>query len=127
MTGSQHGGTHPQTLGPRQRSVMQLLWARPDDFVTVRQIAGALDDELAYTTVMTILNRLHAKGHVERRKKGRARAYRARGSHVEHAAQMMDAAYQRAADPQGALLHFVDGLTTEKQQALRRRLDSDGG
>jgi predicted transcriptional regulator len=102
---------------------MELLWAKPDDFHTVRDIAGALDDDLAYTTVMTVLSRLHRKEFVERRQQGRAWAYRPRLSQADHVAHTMTAAFNGAGDRHGALLKFVDQLTPGEQQALRDQLD----
>lgn len=102
------------------------MWERADEFLTVRQVAGTIDDDLAYTTVMTILSRLHAKGFVERRREGRAWAYRARVSQIEHAARTMAAAFHDADDRRGTLLKFVEQLTLDEQQALRDRLTGGG-
>lgn len=102
---------------------MELLWARAEDFQTVREIAGSLDDDLAYTTVMTVLSRLHRKGFVERRQQGRAWAYRPRVSQADHVARTMAAAFDDAGDRHGTLLKFVDQLSPDEQQALRDRLD----
>ena len=59
-------------LGPLERRVMTRLWeAGPQ---TVGEVQKALNDaaarQLAYTTVMTILVRLHEKGLVARTKEG---------------------------------------------------------
>lgn len=109
-------------LGARQAAVMALLWERPDEFVTVREVATVLDDDVAYTTVMTVLTRLHGKGFVERRRDGRAWAYRPAVSEREHTARAMTAAFHEAADRRGALLQFVEHLTAEEQEELRARL-----
>lgn len=105
---------------------MASLWDREDEFLTVRQVAGTIADDLAYTTVMTILSRLHGKGFVERRREGRAWAYRARLSQTEHAARSMAAAFHDVDDRRGTLLKFVEQLTPEEQQALRDRLARGG-
>jgi predicted transcriptional regulator len=101
---------------------MSVLWDEPERFLTVRQVGERLDADLAYTTVMTLLTRLHAKGHLERQQEGRAWAYRPVLSRNEHAAQAMTAALHQSDDHADALLHFVEHLTVEDQQALRRRL-----
>lgn len=111
------------TLGARQAAVMELLWARPEQFQTVRQIATALEDDLAYTTVMTVLTRLYHKGFAERRQEGRAWAYRPRLSQSDHVARTMAAAFRDAGDRHGALLKFVEQLSADEQRALRDRLD----
>jgi predicted transcriptional regulator len=60
-------------LGPLERRLLELLWAqrRP---ATVRHIGHAMP-ELAYTTIMTTLDRLYRKGLLLRDKDGRAFAY----------------------------------------------------
>ncbi len=52
---------------------LRVLWKRPG--ASVAQVRAALPRPLAYTTVMTVLERLSAKGVVQRRKQGRAYAY----------------------------------------------------
>jgi predicted transcriptional regulator len=112
-------------LGPLERSTMTVFWDESDRYLTVRQVNARLDPDLAYTTVMTLLSRLHAKGHLERQRQGRAWAYRPVRSRSEHAAQAMTAALRESDDHADALLHFVEHLTTEEQHALRRRLEGD--
>jgi predicted transcriptional regulator len=67
------------SLGPLERRVMARLWAAGPQ--TVGEVLGALNDgsdrRLAYTTVMTILVRLHEKGLVTRGKEGRNYRYTA--------------------------------------------------
>ncbi|HVP42679.1 MAG TPA: BlaI/MecI/CopY family transcriptional regulator [Terriglobales bacterium] len=50
-----------------------VLWKHPG--ASVAEVRAALERPLAYTTVMTVLERLSAKGVVLRRKQGRAYAY----------------------------------------------------
>lgn len=109
-------------LGPREGAVMAVLWEQPKVFLTVREVSQRLNAELAYTTVMTLLSRLHAKGHLERHRVGRAWAFRPFLSRGEHAAAQMTAALQDTEDHADALLHFVEHLAPEDQQALLRRL-----
>lgn len=52
---------------------MRVLWKQPG--ASVAQVRAALQRPLAYTTVMTVLERLSAKGVVARRKQGRAYSY----------------------------------------------------
>src|SRR5262249_60040133 len=51
-------------LGPLEREVMELIWRRPKRAaeVSVRDIHLAFNERLAYTTLMTTLDRLHKKG-----------------------------------------------------------------
>jgi predicted transcriptional regulator len=64
-------------LGPLEGRIMRLVWQRrSDDLFTVREVHLALGD-LAYTTVMTTMVRLAAKGLLEV-EPGSGRAYRYR-------------------------------------------------
>jgi predicted transcriptional regulator len=54
---------------------MKVLWRM--DAATVAQVRSALPRPLAYTTIMTVLQRMSAKGVVQRRKNGRAFVYSA--------------------------------------------------
>jgi predicted transcriptional regulator len=54
---------------------MRVLWRQPS--ARVAEVRAALARPLAYTTVMTVLDRMSAKGLVERRKNGRAYLYSA--------------------------------------------------
>jgi BlaI family transcriptional regulator, penicillinase repressor len=56
----------------RELDVMAVLWEL--DQATVAQVQARLPDELAYTTVLTVLRTLEEKGHVSHRE-GPGRAY----------------------------------------------------
>ncbi len=60
-------------LGTLEARVMDVLWSRGKS--TVRDVFGAIDRPLAYTTVMTTLERLFKKGLLDRCKSGRAFLY----------------------------------------------------
>lgn len=64
-------------LGELEQAVMDILWRRGQP-LPVRDVQGLLaeDRELAYTTVMTVLDRLSKKGVVRRELEGRAWLYR---------------------------------------------------
>lgn len=66
-----------QELGPLERDVMELVWQLYEHSreISVRDVFLAFNQRLAYTTLMTTLDRLHKKGLVERRKEGRAFVY----------------------------------------------------
>lgn len=111
------------TMGPLERRAMEVLWAEHDRYLSVREVAVQLDAGLAYTTVMTLLVRLHAKGLLERRREGRGYRYRPRMTRSAFAAEAMDRALRASDDPSGVLLHFVGQLTLDEQAALRELLD----
>ena len=62
-------------MTPLELKIMQVLWRLGPS--PVQAVQQALDDELAYTTVQTMLNVLERKGRVTRRLRGRAYEYRA--------------------------------------------------
>ena len=68
-------------LGTLETKVLELLWGQ-DSAVTVRHVHQAFP-ELAYTTLMTTLDRLYRKGVLVRRSRGRAFAYEPRCSRDE--------------------------------------------
>jgi len=86
MSHAIHNSSDERRFGPRRRSVLDLapleldcmntLW--PIGEGTVRDIRDRLAERRprAYTTIMTIMDRLARKGIVERRKSGRAYIYR---------------------------------------------------
>jgi predicted transcriptional regulator len=63
----------PQPLGPLEATVMEILWARGES--NVREVVDRVDRPLAYTTVMTTLDRLFKKNLLARRKLDRAFLY----------------------------------------------------
>lgn len=67
--------------GPLEERVLTVLWDRGES--TVRAVLDALDSEHAYTTILTVLDRLHAKGAVRRHKDGVSWVYAARSSRAE--------------------------------------------
>lgn len=113
-------------LGPLESAVMNALWEAPGP-LTVRQMVDAMADrDLAYTTVMTVLDNLHRKGWAERDLAGRAYRYRPKASREEHVGQLMAEALSSAADQQAALARFVDAMAPEEATALRELLDRRG-
>lgn len=71
----------PQPLGPLEGAVLEIVWARGES--AVRDVVDRLERPLAYTTVMTTLDRLYKKGLLERRKSERAFLYSARLSRAQ--------------------------------------------
>ena len=61
------------SLGNLERRTMDEVWARKE--VSVRQVEMAFNEHVAYTTLMTTLDRLYKKGFLNRRKEGRAFLY----------------------------------------------------
>lgn len=69
------------SLGALERETLSEVWQQKE--ASVRQVALAFDERVAYTTVMTTLDRLYKKGFLDRRKEGRAFFYSPRFSPEE--------------------------------------------
>ena len=108
--------------GALEREVLAQLWTMPDGG-TPAEVLAAMDTDLAYTTVMTILTRLWQKGMVSRRRRGRAYVYTTKISEAELAADRMRATLDAASDPRAALSHFVGSLSSRETRALRALLE----
>ncbi len=111
-----------KNLGELEFRVMQALWAR-DAAMTVRDVYVELQAErnLAYTTVMTVLDRLAKKSVVNRVLNGRAWFYRPSFS-LESliGRQMYDSLRDAGPDPEAALREFVSRLSPGELNVLRR-------
>lgn len=100
---------------------MAALWSA-DAPLTPGQVRHALRRDLAYTTVMTTLARLHAKGLANRLKVGRAYAYSPVQRADEQAADVMREVLARGGDPAAVLGRFVERLDPTEEAVLRRLL-----
>lgn len=121
----------PVHFTPRELDVMGALWALGPS--PVGEVQAALPDPLAYTTVLTVLRTLEAKGHVTHAVAGRAHRYRATVTRDQAAG----AELQRllGAFFGGSPAALVERLAREKQatapelkrirKALKRRLKAD--
>ena len=68
-------------LGPLEIGVMEMVWMFGES--NVRDVVGRMERKLAYTTVMTTLDRLFKKGLLDRQMTDRAFVYRAKLSREE--------------------------------------------
>ncbi|GAB3065574.1 BlaI/MecI/CopY family transcriptional regulator [Micromonospora schwarzwaldensis] len=118
-------------LGDLERAVMDVLWdsvPAASDGVTVREVADALDGrELAYTTVMTVLDRLAGKGMVQREREGRAWRYRPAATREAHIAQLMLDALDLGGSRDAALVRFARSVTGTEADVLRSALAAEAG
>ena len=112
-------------LGQLEAVVMAELWAA-DEPLPVRAVLERLQTgrELAYTTVMTVLENLRRKGLVERIKAGRAYDYRPLLSREEHTATLMQEVLAGGADRRVTLLRFAEQIPPAELASLRAALDA---
>jgi predicted transcriptional regulator len=109
-------------LGELERAVMDVLWERGAP-ATVREVVEALDGrELAYTTVMTVLDRLAGKGMVDRERTGRAWSYRPAAPREAYIARLMLDALDQAGERDAALVRFARSVSGDEAEVLRAAL-----
>lgn len=111
---------------------MDVLWGLgPDEDITVREVHERISEhrDVAYTTVMTVMDRLSRKDLVEQHKEGRAYRYRARSSRAEMTADLMRGtlADLGSGEREPALVAFVEDASAEDIAALRKALEALGG
>lgn len=117
-------------LGPLETDVMEIAWRLNE--ATVRDVHAELANnrEIAYTTVMTTMSRLAAKGLLLRDTSGLAHRYRPAMSRDEYARTAVTSVIDWLVDrfPTPALQYFVDvmddGSDPDTMRALRERIDS---
>lgn len=110
-------------LGPLERAVMEQIWDRPNDEVSVRDVLETTAGRRhAYTTIMTVLERLWRKGLLSRRRLGRAYLYQARITRESHIEQLVTQVLARAPDRRSAILGFVRGVDEDDLVELRNAI-----
>ena len=93
----------------READVMKVLWEYGPSVVT--EVRSRLSDKLAYTTVLTVLRTLEAKGYVGHDEEGRVHRY--------------FAAVQQQAARKSALRHLTSKLFKGSTELLFAHLVSD--
>jgi BlaI family transcriptional regulator, penicillinase repressor len=109
----------------RELDVMAVLW--DDGPATVAEVQARLPDELAYTTVLTILRTLEEKGHVGHVEEGRAYRYHPLVARDEAGASAVRRMVRKlfAGRPELLLTQLVTdrGLSDADLELMRRLLD----
>jgi BlaI family penicillinase repressor len=115
------------TLTAQELAIMKVVWRLGD--ATVRDVYQALLEtrQIAYTTVMTMMNVLETKGYLKKEKQDRA--YRYRPARPERAviSSMVREFVNRVFDgaPRPLLLHLVkdNRLTSREREELLKLID----
>jgi predicted transcriptional regulator len=111
-------------LGALEREVMDVAWNC--DEINVREVCERLVSPVAYTTVMTTMDRLFKKRLLSRRKVGRAFVYRATASRHEVegavAGELVHTLLQDRSEPLPILSSLVDAVS-ERDRALLDELE----
>lgn len=121
--------THPHDQG-RRRAKGQLeaeiltVLHQADEPMTTGQVIERLGGGLAYSTVVTILTRLHAKRQLTRTPRGRAYAYAPVADEAGLAARCMRGYLDERPDRAAVLTRFVGDLTSADEDLLRQLLEA---
>lgn len=125
---AEHGAAR-RPAGALEAEVLAVLQAArgPLSPGEVRQrLAARLTGQLSYSTVVTIMSRLHAKGLLARHRAGRAFAY-APVDDAHLAASRMSQALEAGGNRDAVLTRFVSGLSGRDARLLRRLLADASG
>ncbi|WP_280696384.1 BlaI/MecI/CopY family transcriptional regulator [Kitasatospora sp. GP82] len=109
--------------GELEAQVLAVLRKSPGP-ATAGWVQERLDGNLAYTTVMTILSRLHAKNAVSRTRTGRSYLWLAASDAAGLAALRMRKVLDSEDDRDAVLASFVSALLPHDEHLLRALLDS---
>lgn len=110
--------------GEREAQILDLL-QRADGALTPGEVTERLDGELTYSSVVTILTRMHTKQVLTRAPRGRAYAYAPVTDGPGFAARRMRSVLEERTDRRAVLARFADGLSTDDAELLRSLLTAD--
>ena len=128
-------GTTEQAAGRRaagalESAILGVLWSaqRALSPGEVRESLARTDVEgtaLSYSTVVTILTRLHEKGSLSRERDGRAYRYAPVADEAGLAARRLSQLLDRSADREAVLSRFVADLSARDEELLRSLLGAE--
>lgn len=112
-------------LGKLERQVLDETWRRHE--VSVRDIYLAFEEAIAYTTLMTTLDRLYKKRLLDRRKDGRAFLYSPAFSPEEFEngirADVIEGLFEHGADGIQPVLACIVDTVSERDRELLDELE----
>ena len=112
-------------LTDREAQVMEVLWSQGPS--TVSEVREHLSDELAYTTVLTILRTLEAKGYIDHDPEGKAHRYVSRVERENAQRSALRALVEKLFEGSTELLltHMVvdEHLSEEQVRRIQKFLD----
>lgn len=109
--------------GELEAEILGCLWDRPEGLTSQQILALLGDDDLAITTVLTVLSRLSDKGLVEREQaSGRTFLFKAAQSREQHTASMLLAAVEGSENPALVFSHFTSQLSKAQIESLKKAL-----
>ena len=119
----------PLPLTKLELQIMQVIWR--EGAGTVAEVQDSLDQQLAYTTVQTMLNILLRKGKLKRELRGRAFVYKPVVTHAKASLQaardLIDRMFGGSSEELVMSLIKSRQLNPEKIAELTRRLEEEEG
>jgi predicted transcriptional regulator len=117
------------TLTKLEPQIMQVIWKQGAS--NVGAVQAGLEQQLAYTTVQTMLNILHRKGKLKRKLRGRAFEYSATVTEAgasRHAVRdLVDRMFGGSSEELVMSLIKSRQIDAKKIAELSKRLEKDGG
>jgi len=109
--------------GELESEILGCLWDRPEGLTSQQILALLGDDDLAITTVLTVLSRLSDKGLVSREQaSGRTFLFKSTSSREQHTASMLLAALENTENPALVFSHFTSQLSQTQIESLKKAL-----
>jgi predicted transcriptional regulator len=129
------GDRETTALTKLELQIMQVVWklgaGRVKGACSVKEVQEALPQQLAYTTVQTMLNILERKGKLKRKLRGRAFVYSATVTEAKasrHAVRdLVDRMFGGSADELVMSLIKSRQIDPKRIAELTRRLEEEGG
>jgi|SRR5689334_18366010 len=120
--------TKAATLTNAEHRIMEVIWARGS--ATVAEVVEALQGKDAYTTILTLMRILKAKGYLSTRKEGRAHVFTPK---VDRSTAARKAVHQLlskffSGSPSELVMTFLreEELTSEELDVLKQRIMEAG-
>jgi len=115
-----------RALGDLEAAVMDVIW-RADEPLAVRRVLEQVrrDPPLAYTTIQTVMDNLHKKNVLQRRREGRAFVYWPVKQRADFTADLMNELLTDSGDRSMTLLRFVDKVSRSELRRLKKALTDD--
>ncbi|MFC1418148.1 BlaI/MecI/CopY family transcriptional regulator [Streptacidiphilus cavernicola] len=117
-------GGERRPVGALEDEVLVLLQSGRGP-LTPGEVLEKLGGTLAYSTVVTVLSRMHDKGLLSRAKQGRAYAYTPVADGHGLTARRMRQVLESDPDREAVLSRFVENLPPGDERLLRRLLGTD--
>jgi BlaI family transcriptional regulator, penicillinase repressor len=114
-----------RTLTDAEHRIMEVIWRR--GAATVADVTSELNDTFAYTTVLTLMRILRAKGYLTSRKSGRAHLYSPKVDRKTAARKAVGHLLAKffAGSPGELVLSFLrdEELTAEELEKLKKQIE----